>query len=133
MPLPRRRLLQLLPAGIAVAVAPYPLLRTALGAATASPGGLPVAADDTFGMEFDEELRTRLVFRGAPVTRFAASEALRHADGVIDRFALADSGETLGTDRFGEPIPVSAGLFGFELAVGQRVPRGGRTEIALAN
>ncbi len=102
MPLPRRRLLQLLPASLAVAVAPYPLLRSAFGAAGASTDGLPVAGDDTFAMEFDGELRTRLVYRGTPVTGFGASETLLHAGGVIDSFALAGSrAERLRDPRHG--------------------------------
>lgn len=100
--LPRRRLLKLLPAGIVAALAPYPLLRTAAAAVPVSRDGTPVAGDDILRIEFDRELRTRLVRRGAPVTDFSASEALLLADRTIDTFALAGShAELLQDPRHG--------------------------------
>lgn len=101
-PLPRRLLLKLLPAGIAAAMVPYPVLRTALAAVPASRDGAPLAGDDTCGVEFDGELRTRLLHRGTPVTGFAASEALLRGDGAIDTFALSDAhAELLRDPRHG--------------------------------
>ena len=61
---------------------------------------------------------------------FVSNQARTSRLGFLHRATLS---EALGADRICELLFDGTGLFGFELAVGQRVPRGGRTEIALAN
>jgi hypothetical protein len=51
----------------------------------------------------------------------------------LDFLHRATLSETLGADRICELLFDGTGLFGFELAVGQRVPGGSRTKVALSN
>jgi alpha-galactosidase len=79
----RRNALKLLSGSFVVASFPWPL---ASGAASSAEDR--AAADGTLALLFDGSLRTRVQFRGRPLTTYQPSETLLTKDHVIDAFAF---------------------------------------------
>jgi alpha-galactosidase len=78
----RRNALKLLSGSFALASFPWEL-----AGAQGSAGGQS-AADGTLALLFDGSLRTRVLFRGKPLTPFQPSESLLVATGAIDTFSF---------------------------------------------
>jgi alpha-galactosidase len=93
----RRNALKLLSGSFALASFPW--------ADAASPGagtGASSAADGTLSLLFDGALRTRVLFRGNPLTPYQASEALLLRDRTVEAFAFgAHSHDDLADPRHG--------------------------------
>ncbi|HUQ10115.1 MAG TPA: glycoside hydrolase family 36 protein, partial [Steroidobacteraceae bacterium] len=77
----RRNALKLLSGSFALASFPWARAATPDAAA-----GTQTAADDTLALLFDGSLRTRVLFRGKPLTAFQSSEALLLKDRPIEAF-----------------------------------------------
>jgi alpha-galactosidase len=97
-PTGRRNALKLLSGSFALAS--FPWARAADTAAGAADGRS--AADGTLALLFDGSLRTRVLFKGKPLTPFQASEALLLADRAIDSFTASGiTHEDLNDPRHG--------------------------------
>src|SRR5688572_33051268 len=82
-PTGRRNALKLISGSFALASFPW-------GQAAADPTSTgKSAADGTLALLFDGSLRTRVLFRGKPLTPFQPSESLLLADRAIDSFSFA--------------------------------------------
>jgi alpha-galactosidase len=79
----RRNALKLISGSFALASFPWELAGANPTAAGKS------AADGTLALLFDGSLRTRVLFRGKPLTPFQSSESLLLASGSIDAFSFA--------------------------------------------
>jgi alpha-galactosidase len=80
----RRNALKLLSGSFVVASFPWEL-----AASQAAPADDRTAADGTLALGFDTSLRTRVVYRGQPLTPYQASEALLTKGRAIDLFAFS--------------------------------------------
>ena len=67
------------------ALASFPWANAAIG----TPAGNRTATDGTLALLFDGSLRTRVMFRGKPLTPYQPSEALLLKDRVVDDFRFA--------------------------------------------
>ena len=95
-PTGRRNALKLLTGSFALASFPWEL------ASAAAPGMARTAADGTLALDFDGNLRTRLLLRGKALTPYQSSESLLLANGVVDAFAFqSHSHEDLEDPRHG--------------------------------
>jgi len=93
----RRNALKLLSGSFVVASFPWELASSG-----AAPAADKTAADGTLALLFDDSLRSRVVFRGQPLTAFQASEALLMKDRAIDAFAFrSHAHEDLQDQRHG--------------------------------
>src|SRR5262245_31611142 len=78
----RRNALKLLSGSFALASFPW-------AQAADSASNDSTAADGTLALLFDGALKTRVLFRGKPLTPFQASESLLLKDGALDEFVFA--------------------------------------------
>jgi alpha-galactosidase len=93
----RRNALKLLSGSFALASFPW-----AEAASRAGETAAKTAADGTLSLLFDGALRTRVLYRGNPLTPFQASEALLLAGRAVETFAFgAHSHEDLDDPRHG--------------------------------
>src|SRR3954470_11351823 len=83
----RRNALKLLSGSFVVASFPWEL-GTAAAADQSAASDDRTAADGTLALLFDASLRTRVMFRGQPLTPYQASEALLIKNRAIDAFAF---------------------------------------------
>jgi alpha-galactosidase len=88
-PTGRRNALKLLSGSFALASFPWADGFAAAGASVSAAPDDKTAADGTLALLFDGSLRTRVLYRGKPLTPFQASEALLLTDRVADTFAFA--------------------------------------------
>src|SRR5690348_17142275 len=92
----RRNALKLLSGSFALASFPWAEAATPAGSSGESAG------DDTLALLFDGSLRTRVMFRGKPLTAFQSSESLLVGDRVVDAyFFSAHTHEDLNDPRHG--------------------------------
>ena len=91
----RRKALKLVSGSFALASLPWPNLGAA---ASVGPGTL-AASDGTLSLEFDPQLRSRVLFRGKALTAFQPGEVLLTENGVIDAFEFTAQARERVKDR----------------------------------